>query len=97
MPTRWSISATDDTISSHLAKNIETNPTIDRIEVYKYSHLGNYYSVILIPDQVWSFEMQEAWLDTFSNLGLAVDFEDANGLDHYPSSIAGLTLQPSWQ
>ena len=89
VPTRWSISAIDDTISSHLVKNIETNATIDRIEVYKYSHLGNYYSIILIPDQVWSFEMQEAWLDTFSNLGLAVDFEDANGLDHYPSSIAG--------
>jgi len=89
VPTRWSISAIDDTISSHLVKDIETNATIDSIEVYKYSHLGNYYSIILIPDQVWSFEMQEAWLDTFNNLGLAVDFEDVNGLDHYPSSIAG--------
>lgn len=89
VPTRWSISATDDTISSHLVKNIETNPTIDYVEVYKYSHLGNYYSIILIPDQVWSFEMQEAWFDKFGNLGLAVDFEDANGLEHYPSSVAG--------
>jgi DNA repair protein NreA len=31
VPTRWSISAIDDTISSHLVKNIETNATIDRI------------------------------------------------------------------
>ena len=50
--------------------------------------LGNYYSVILIPDDVWRLEMQEVWFDNNGNLGMGVDFEDANGLDHYPS-IAG--------
>jgi len=42
-----------------------------------------------LPDQVWSFEMQETWFDKFGNLGFAVDFEDANGLQGYPSSIVG--------
>lgn len=88
IPTRWSISATDDIISSDLIRNIEAHQTIDFIEVYKFNHLGNYYSVILIPDDIWSFEMQEAWFDNNGNLGIGVDFEDANGLDHYPS-IAG--------
>ena len=88
VPTRWSISATDDIISVNLIKDIDTYPTIDFFEVYKYSHLGNYYSIILIPDDIWSFEMQEGWFDNNGNLGIGVDFEDARGLDHYPS-IAG--------
>lgn len=88
VPTRWSISATDDVISSSLIKEIETFSTIDFFNVYKYTHLGNYYSVILIPDDIWSFEMQETWYDNNGNLGVGIDFENANGLDHYPS-IAG--------
>jgi len=89
VPTRWSISATDDVISADLIKKIETFSIIDLFKVYKYAHLGNYYSIILIPDEIWSFEMQEAWYDNNSgNMRVGVDFENANGLDHYPS-IAG--------
>jgi DNA repair protein NreA len=89
VPTRWSISATDDVISADLIKKIETFSTIDLFKVYKYAHMGNYYSIILIPDEIWSFEMQEAWYDNNSgNMQVGVDFENANGLDHYPS-IAG--------
>jgi hypothetical protein len=89
VPTRWSISAVDGGISSHLVKTIELNPSVDYFEVYKYSHIGNFYSIIIIPDQIWSFEMQEAWFDKFGNLGIAIDFEDAGGLHEYPSSVAG--------
>jgi len=88
VPTRWSISATDNIISVSLIKSIVSYAQIDLFEVYKHSHLGNYYSVILIPDEVWSFEMKEVWFDKHGNLGMGVDFEDARGLDHYPS-IAG--------
>ena len=88
VPTRWSISATDDIISVSLIRSLVSNAQIDFFEVYNYSHLGNYYSVILIPDDVWSFEMKEVWFDNNGNLGMGLDFEDARGLDHYPS-IAG--------
>jgi DNA repair protein NreA len=88
VPTRWSITATDDIISVNLIKGLESYLQIDRFEVYKYSHLGNHYSIILIPDEVWSFEMKEVWFDNNGNIGMGIDFEDARGLDHYPS-IAG--------
>ena len=88
VPTRWSITATDDIISVSLVKSIVFFPQIDHFEVYKYSHLGNHYSVILIPDDIWSFEMKEVWFDNNGNIGMGMDFEDARGLDHYPS-IAG--------
>ena len=88
VPTRWSISATDDVISASLIKKIDIFSAIDFFKVYKYTHLGNYYSIILIPDDIWSFEMQEAWHDNNGKLQVGIDFENANGLDHYPS-IAG--------
>jgi hypothetical protein len=88
VPTRWSISATDNIISNNIIRSIDIYPSIDSFEVYKYMHLGNFYSIILIPDQIWSFEMEEAWLDPNGNLGIGADFEGPQGLDHYPS-IAG--------
>jgi hypothetical protein len=88
VPTRWSITATDDIISVSLVKSLVFYPQIDHFEVYKYSHLGNHYSVILIPDDIWSFEMKEVWFDNNGNIGMGMDFEDARGLDHYPT-IAG--------
>ena len=88
VPTRWSISATDDIVSASLIRSIDNYTTLDFFEVHKYSHLGNYYTIILIPDDTWNFEMQEGWFDSNGNLGVGVDFEDAKGLDHYPS-IAG--------
>lgn len=88
VPTRWSISATDDIISASIVKQNEANGGIDLYEVRQYSHLGNYYSVILIPDGVWSFEMIESWYAGDGRMATGADYEDARGLDHYPS-IAG--------
>jgi DNA repair protein NreA len=89
VPTRWSISATDDVISGRLVKENEINQAIvDLFEVTQYSHLANNYSVILVPDDVWSFEMIESWFTNSGQIATGSDYEDARGLDHYPS-IAG--------
>jgi hypothetical protein len=88
VPTRWSISATDDIISSNIIKMNQLNQTIDQFEVARYSHLSNYYSVILIPDDLWSFEMIETWYTRNGAMAIGADYEDAGGLDHYPT-IAG--------
>ncbi len=88
VPTRWSISATDDIISGRLARENEASPAIDLFEVTRYTHLANYYSVILIPDDIWSFEMIESWFTSSGLIATGADYEDARGLDHYPT-IAG--------
>jgi DNA repair protein NreA len=88
VPTRWSISATDDIISGMLVKEIKMNPTIDLFEVTKYSHLANYYSVILIPNDMWSFEMIESWFTSRGQMATGNDNEDARALNHNPT-IAG--------
>lgn len=88
VPTRWSITATDDIISANVVRQNEANESIDLFEVRQYSHLGNYYSVILIPDGIWSFEMIESWYAGDGRMATGADYEDARGLGHYPS-IAG--------
>ena len=88
VPTRWSISATDDIISGMLVKDIEMNPSIDLFEVTMYSHFANYYSVILIPDDMWNFEMIESWFTRQGQMATGIDNEDERALNHNPT-IAG--------
>ncbi|ABX12871.1 Nre family DNA repair protein [Nitrosopumilus maritimus] len=86
VPTKWSITATDDIISQSLADEVLDYALIDSCKVFSYSHLGNHFSVVLFPHR-WIYEMVEAW---YSNgiLGFGSDFEDARGIDH-PPAIAG--------
>jgi len=86
VPTRWSITATDDIISKSLVSEILNNSIIDSYRVFSFEHLGNLFSVILFPHR-WLFEMVEAW---YSNgiLGFGSDNEDSRGINHHPK-IAG--------
>jgi hypothetical protein len=60
VPTRWSITAVDDTLSKKLVNKVKEYPTIDEYRVYKFSYLDNLYVVILSP-LGWEFEWIEAW------------------------------------
>ena len=86
VPTRWSITATDDIISKSLSDEILNYSLIDSCRVFSYGHLGNAFSVVLFPHR-WVYEMIEAW---YSNgiLGFGSDHEDARGINH-PPAIAG--------
>ena len=86
VPTKWSITATDDIISKSMVNRILENNLIDTCKIFLYEHLGNVFSVVLFPHR-WIFEMVEAW---YSNgiLGFGSDNEDARGINH-PPHIAG--------
>ncbi|MBT4328042.1 MAG: hypothetical protein HOD60_14245 [Candidatus Nitrosopelagicus sp.] len=86
VPTKWSITATDDIISKSLAGEVLDYSLIDSYKVFSYEHLGNSFSVVLFPHR-WIYEMIEAW---YSNgiLGFGSDYEDARGI-HHPPAIAG--------
>ena len=86
VPTKWSITATDDIISKSLSDQVLEYSLIDSCRVFSYSHLGNSFSIVLFPHR-WIYEMIEAW---YSNgvLGFGSDYEDARGIDH-PPTIAG--------
>ncbi len=86
VPTRWSITATDDIISKSLQQQVLDFDLIDTCKIFFYEHLGNLFSVVLFPHR-WIFEMIEAW---YSNgvMGFGSDSEDARGIDH-PPAITG--------
>jgi len=86
VPTRWSITATDDIISNSLMEEVLENRIIDSCRVFSFEHLGNLFAVILFPHR-WIFEMQEAWYSG-TTIGFGADHEDARGISH-PPSIAG--------
>ncbi|MDC8437767.1 MAG: hypothetical protein LV468_02055, partial [Candidatus Nitrosotenuis sp.] len=87
VPTRWSITATDDAISKSLVSEVLDFQKIDSHLVFAHEHLGNVFSILLFPHR-WIFEMEEAWHTESGQMGFGADSEDANGIDHYPS-IAG--------
>ncbi len=86
VPTKWSITATDDIISKSLTGEILDYNLIDSCRVFSYEHLGNIFSIVLFPHR-WIYEMIEAW---YSNgiLGFGSDSEDARGINH-PPAISG--------
>ena len=88
MPTKWSITAADDIVSTYLLKRIKDNAILDCYLVFTFSHLANYYSIIFIPDDVWNFEMIESWIDTNGSVHIGSDHESGKNIDHYPT-IAG--------
>ena len=86
VPTKWSITATDDIISSALVRDVLEYPMIDSCRVFAFEHLGNVFAVVLFPHR-WVYEMIEAWYSG-KTLGFGSDCEDARGINH-PPAIAG--------
>ena len=84
VPTKWSITATDDTISKTLVRDILEYPLLDSCRVFWFSHLGNSYAILLLPRR-WAFGFAEAWYGGGSP-AFGSDCEDAGGFRGYPET-----------
>ena len=60
VPTRWSITATDDTISKEHLKKIRYFGHTNQITLYSGSYLGNYIEALILPGP-FAFEAIESW------------------------------------
>ena len=58
VPTRWSITAVDDTVGKFLRGSIRNRPSIDQVKVFANQYIGNRYWVVLAPG-TWEFELVE--------------------------------------
>ncbi|RBI61091.1 hypothetical protein DMJ13_15290 [halophilic archaeon] len=58
VPTRWSITAVDDTVGQYLRGRIRDAPSVDETQVWVNEYMGNRYWVVLSPGQ-WEFELVE--------------------------------------
>ncbi len=93
VPTRWSITAVDDSISEYLLEEIKSNSFIDSVQLFHAKQWGNDFYVLLLP-RAWSFEQLEAWQPgTPWNFGqeahISADFEFFEGRTSYAENVAG--------
>lgn len=91
VPTRWSITAVDDISFKSIIDHVKTNNSVDKVEYYYESFLGNRFHVLLIPG-IWEFEMLETWLRGAiyaSETVVERDYEPYEGRKDYASNITG--------
>ncbi|MHA1143365.1 MAG: Nre family DNA repair protein [Candidatus Helarchaeota archaeon] len=93
VPTRWAITAVDDTISKQLISRVKEYSLMDSCQVFHSKYLDNNFVVILIPRE-WAFENLEAWYQksTFNPTNQTVfmqDHEFYGGRTKYASSVTG--------
>jgi DNA repair protein NreA len=93
VPTRWSITAVDDTVGKQLIKDVKDLPT-GEYQLYFGGGWGNYYLILFYPD-VWSYELFETYLNKkinpWSQNGYAysTDYENYQGRKNYAEECAG--------
>jgi len=85
VPTRWAITAVDDTISKEKLKSIRLFPEVKEISVFHSEYLGNYYEFLVLPSK-WEFEVIEISLKTF---GAWHDYETFFPRKKYAESVTG--------
>jgi DNA repair protein NreA len=88
VPTRWSITAVDSSISQGLLAGVKRNQTIDDFRVYSVRVYDNLYVALLLPEP-WRFEWIEAWFpnttwNQFTNTPYMIgDYEEHFGRKTY--------------
>jgi hypothetical protein len=60
VPTRWSITAIDSSVSLQIIEQIKHHETISKFRVFYFANLDNRFAIILAPE-LWRYEMLEAW------------------------------------
>lgn len=84
VPTRWSITATDDILGKQMIQKIKDCP-ISEYYTFFGGVLGNFYLVLVFPYS-WSYELFETHANS---LEFMTDYEDFNGRKDYASETAG--------
>jgi len=93
VPTRWSITATDDTIAKELLKKVRDYQIIENYELFFGEFLGNCYLILALP-RIWSYELFELYLPNTSwnpstQIKASTDFEEYQGRKEYAFETAG--------
>ncbi len=85
VPTRWSITAVDDTLSKNKLKSIKLFQEISEFLLFNAEYLGNHYEFLLLPDK-FSFEVIE---NSLSSGGFWQDYESFLPRKKYADDVTG--------
>ncbi len=92
VPTRWSITAVDDSLGKNLVDEVKDFKEAD-YSLFFGGYMGNYFLVMLFP-RVWSYELFEMYMPTsLLNMGNEVkyttDYEFFDGRKSYANNCVG--------
>lgn len=85
VPTRWAITATDDTLSKEKLEKIRYYQEISEFQVFNAEYLGNHYEFLLLPEK-YCFEVMEI---SIKNFGVWTDYETFFPRRKYADSVTG--------
>ena len=93
VPTRWSITATDDMLGKHLLEKIKNYKWIENFELHFGEFMGNSYVVLFFPG-VWSYELFELYMPGSSwnptqEIKASTDMEGFHGRKNYAFNTVG--------
>jgi DNA repair protein NreA len=92
VPTRWSITAIDDSLGKKLIKEIKDFPDYEYVAHFG-GYLGNYYLILFFPN-IWSYELFETYVGDPKNpkpgeVETATDHEPYSGRKDYAKNTVG--------
>lgn len=95
VPSRWAITATDDTLSKMLLEKVKIYPIVSDFLLFNSEYLGNHYEILLLPAE-FSFEVIEAkmpgsvWNKGWSGKAyFTQDYENFFGRKDYADEVTG--------
>ena len=93
VPTRWSITATDDILGKEIIKEIKYNNLIHNYKLHFGNYLGNYYLIFFFPES-WSYELFESAMPDFLShkdqmIYTSTDYENYYGRKNYADNTVG--------
>lgn len=77
VPTKWSITATDDMLAREILKEVKNNASINDYRIYSNNYLHNHFEILLLPGP-WEFEQFES-------------FENSSNVEHEYEAYWGRT------
>ncbi len=83
VPTRWSITAIDDTLGKHLLQSVKQFPILETYQVYEFKSMENYFAILLMPTP-WQYENFEAFIHVMGKeIVMFGDWEPYTGRKEY--------------
>ena len=94
VPTRWSITATDDMLAKRLIAEIREFRELENVHVFESRNLDNHFLIFLMPGK-WEFENFEAWsrgsywMSGEGAVNIEEEYEPFEGRKSYAEKQAG--------
>ena len=88
VPTRWSITAVDDTISKNKLEKIKNYQEISEYLIFTAEYIGNHYEFLLIPDS-FAFEVIEIKIKNPCSYSIWQDYETIFSRKKYADNVTG--------